>query len=638
MARVVLTGGCGFLGQLLAREILKRNTLLTHVTRGGAEATTFVKEVILADIAKPPKMVCEELDFEAQIVVGDLADSGYSKALVSGADGPVSIFHLGAVMSGQGEADFDLCMNVNLYGTLNLLEAARHCGAPRPRFIMASAGATLGAGHPTDFLTKDDTVGDSTRATPHTTYGMTKSCAELLLNDYSRKGFVDYRGVRLPSVLVRAGTPNAATTGCYSGIIREPLAGVDTVMPIGPHVKHAVTSHRKAVESLLRLHDVPAAEVDGVLGFDRTVFVPSLAVSLDELSHAVHDVVTPESRSSLGKVTYDVDEKLSAAVGSFPTKVDSARAQALGLQNDLEVVAMIRQYAEDFPSAIHPAVRLASTEAAAASDAGAGAGSGDAAVALITGGGTGIGRAVALRLAHGDWAEAEKPVALILTGRRRELLEETQREVEAVASARGVSVSTLVLPADLTRGSDVDGLFDAVRRTYGRLDLLFNNAGANVPPTRVDEMSMEHWRKVVGVNLDAAFHVAKEAFVMMKEQTPQGGRIINNGSVSADTPRPGSSAYTASKHGVSGLTKSIALDGRALNIACGQIDFGNVVSAISAGMAVGMPQADGSVRPEPRMTTEEAADAVHAMARLPLSSNVLKMTVMATQMPLVGRG
>ena len=177
-----------------------------------------------------------------------------------------------------------------------------------------------------------------------------------------------------------------------------------------------------------------------------------------------------------------------------------------------------------------------------------------------------------------------------------------------------------------------------MRATYGRLDVLFNNAGANVPPTTVDEMSISDWRKVVGINLDAAFHVARNSYVMMKEQSPQGGRIINNGSISATTPRPGSVAYTASKHAITGLTKSIALDGRSMNIACGQIDFGNVVSAISAGMAVGMPQADGTVRPEPRMTTEEAADAVHAMARLPLSSNVLKMTVMATQMPLVGRG
>ena len=167
---------------------------------------------------------------------------------------------------------------------------------------------------------------------------------------------------------------------------------------------------------------------------------------------------------------------------------------------------------------------------------------------------------------------------------------------------------------------------------------LFNNAGANVPPTAVDEMSYKDWRNVVGINLDAAFHVARNACVLMKEQSPQGGRIINNGSISAVTPRPGSIAYTASKHGVTGITKSIALDGRPYNIACGQIDYGNVVSAISAGMAVGMPQADGSIKPEPRMSQSEAADAVHYMASLPLSANVLSMTVMATAMPFVGRG
>ena len=196
----------------------------------------------------------------------------------------------------------------------------------------------------------------------------------------------------------------------------------------------------------------------------------------------------------------------------------------------------------------------------------------------------------------------------------------------------------LVWPADLTRERDVRGLFGALRSHFGRLDVLFNNAGANVPPTMMHEMSFDAWRSVVGINLDAAYHVAQQAYNMMREQQPQGGRIINNGSISADRPRPGSVAYTASKHAITGLTKSIALDGRECDVACGQIDYGNVVSAISAGMAVGMPQADGSVRPEPRMSQEDAADAVHYMASLPLSANVLQMTVMATKMPLVGRG
>jgi len=223
----------------------------------------------------------------------------------------------------------------------------------------------------------------------------------------------------------------------------------------------------------------------------------------------------------------------------------------------------------------------------------------------------------------------------VLTGRRIEALQET---AELVQEAVGSGVQTLVWPADLTKPKEVDGLFGSVRRSFGRLDVLFNNAGANVAPTWVDEMSMSDWRSVIGINLDAAFHVAREAYRLMKAQSPQGGRIINNGSISADRPRPGSVAYTASKHAITGLTKSISLDGRAANIACGQIDYGNVVSAISAGMAVGMPQADGSVRPEPRMSQEDAANAVHYMASLPLSSNVLQMTVMATAMPLVGRG
>ena len=257
-------------------------------------------------------------------------------------------------------------------------------------------------------------------------------------------------------------------------------------------------------------------------------------------------------------------------------------------------------------------------------------------VVLVTGGGTGIGKAVALRLAAGGWQQqSDSPVAVVLTGRRTAPLEETADEIRA---AHGDSVSVLVCPADLTQLTEVTSLFEAVRRSYGRLDVLFNNAGANVPPTSVDEMSMDAWRSVVGINLDAAFHVARDAYRLMKEQSPQGGRIINNGSVSAASPRPGSVAYTASKHAITGLTKSIALDGRASSIACGQIDYGNVVSAISAGMAVGMPQADGSVRAEDRMQATDAANAVHYMASLPLSANVLQMTVMATNMPLVGRG
>jgi nucleoside-diphosphate-sugar epimerase len=422
MARVIITGGCGFIGQLLARSILRRGKLLTH-DRAGGESAVAVNDVILADVARPEKLLFDELS-QAKILLGDVSDATYCRSLFVGAQWPVSIFHLGAVMSGQGEADFDVAMNVNLHGTMHMLEAARHCGAARPRFIMASAGATLGSGAPTDFVSKDDVVGDSTRATPHTTYGMTKACTELLLSDYSRRGFIDGRGVRLPSVIVRAGAPNAATTSCFSSVVREPLAGKDTVAPISESVRHAVTSSRTAIECILRLHDVPAAEADAVLGFDRTVFVPSAVVSLADLVSAVRAVVARESHASLGTVTYEPDQKLSDAVGSFPTKVDCSRALALGLSAEgLDAESMVRSYIEDFPAAVLPSLRL--TPAAPAAGAAGEEDRVERSVVLITGGGSGIGRAVAVRLAGGGWQPECKQIALVLTGRRRELLDET---------------------------------------------------------------------------------------------------------------------------------------------------------------------------------------------------------------------
>ena len=224
---------------------------------------------------------------------------------------------------------------------------------------------------------------------------MTKACAELLLSDYSRRGFVDGRGARLPSVVVRAGAPNAATTGCFSAVVREPLAGTDVIAPIGAHVKHAVTSSRGAVDALLSLHELPAAEVDAVLGFDRTVFVPSVAVSLNELEQAVRAVVTPESSASLGNVTYEPDDALSAAVGSFPTRVNSRRANALGLSARLDAESIVREYAQDFPAALHPSIRIRADEGDVGdtSDAAkAATATADHSVVLITGGGTG-GRA-----------------------------------------------------------------------------------------------------------------------------------------------------------------------------------------------------------------------------------------------------
>ena len=284
--KVVITGGGGFLAQSLARSLVRRGTLLSHQANG-AEATTKIKRIVLADVVRPEPMLFEsELMDSATsgivttVALGDVGDAAFCRSLVEcGADEALSVFHLGAVMSGQGEADFDLCVSVNLMGTMHMLEAARRSGAPRPRFVYASAGATLGAGAPTDWVRSDGVVSDATRATPHTTYGMTKACGELLLADYSRKGFVDGRGVRLPSVVVRAGAPNAATTGVYSGVVRETLAGVDTASPIAGGVKHAVAGARSAVASLVAAHDAPAATADAVLGHDRAVFLRSSAVS-----------------------------------------------------------------------------------------------------------------------------------------------------------------------------------------------------------------------------------------------------------------------------------------------------------------------------------------------------------------------
>jgi NAD(P)-dependent dehydrogenase (short-subunit alcohol dehydrogenase family) len=244
-------------------------------------------------------------------------------------------------------------------------------------------------------------------------------------------------------------------------------------------------------------------------------------------------------------------------------------------------------------------------------------------VALVTGAGSGIGRAVALTLLRAGWQVA-------LTGRRADALEETARIAADAASHP--------LPADVTRPDEVRTLFDTVVARCGRLDLLFNNAGANAPGTPLEDLPYEQWREVVDVNLTGAFLCLQQAFRVMKAQTPRGGRIINNGSISAHAPRPNSIAYTASKHGVTGLTKTASLDGRKYDIAVGQIDIGNALTPMAARMTQGVPQADGRIAAEPVMDVQVVADAVLHMANLPLDANILTMTVMATKMPFVGRG
>jgi NAD(P)-dependent dehydrogenase (short-subunit alcohol dehydrogenase family) len=244
-------------------------------------------------------------------------------------------------------------------------------------------------------------------------------------------------------------------------------------------------------------------------------------------------------------------------------------------------------------------------------------------VAIVTGAGSGIGRAAATALAGAGWA-------VVLAGRRAEALEATAAAVAAH--------ETLVVPTDVRDPDAVDALFDAARTRFGRLDLLFNNAGTGAPPVAIEDHPIEAWRRVVDVNLTGAFLCTRAAFRLMKAQDPRGGRIINNGSISAHAPRPRSIAYTATKHAITGLTRSASLDGRAYDIACGQIDIGNAGTDMTRAMSAGVPQADGSVRPEPVMDVQAVADAVLYMAGLPLSANVQFMTVMATQMPFIGRG
>ncbi len=246
-------------------------------------------------------------------------------------------------------------------------------------------------------------------------------------------------------------------------------------------------------------------------------------------------------------------------------------------------------------------------------------------IALVTGAGSGIGRAVAVGLLEAGYAVA-------LVGRRKGALEET------AAQAAGASGRALVLPADVTSPDAVREVFDSVRTAWGRLDLLFNNAGVNAPAVPLEDLSPDQWRMVVDVNLTGVFLCTQAAFRMMKTQDPRGGRIINNGSIAAHVPRPNSAPYAATKHAVTGLTKATALDGRAFDIACGQIDIGNAATDMARGYTQGVLQPNGSLAPEPIFDVAHVVDAVLYMAGLPLDANVPFMTVMATRMPYIGRG
>jgi NAD(P)-dependent dehydrogenase (short-subunit alcohol dehydrogenase family) len=244
-------------------------------------------------------------------------------------------------------------------------------------------------------------------------------------------------------------------------------------------------------------------------------------------------------------------------------------------------------------------------------------------IAIVTGAGTGIGRAVTLALARHGWKVA-------LAGRRREPL-------DAVA-AEAPAGTTRVVPTDVTSPASVKALFDETVRAWQRVDFLFNNAGVGAPAIPLEDLSVEQWKNVVDINLTGAFLCTQEAFRVMKAQAPRGGRIVNNGSISAHAPRPNSAPYTATKHAITGLTKSASLDGRKHDIACGQIDIGNASTEMAARMPSGVPQANGQIAPEPLMDVAHVGDAVLHMAELPLTANVQFMTIMATKMPFVGRG
>ena len=324
--KVVITGGTGFLGARLARRILDRRTLI------GLDGTqTQVDEMVLFDVSAPSSLPMD-LDGEVRVITGDISDKATVDALIDCDD--ISVFHLASVVSGGGEKDFDMAIRVNLTGGLNVFEALR-ARASKPRLVFASSIAVFGGQH------MPSVVGDHGKQTPQTTYGATKAACELLLNDYTRKGFLDGRSARLPTVIIRPGKPNAAASSFASGVFREPLKGEDYVLPVNLDTVMPVLGYRNIVDGIVALHDLPGEN----LGDDRAVSLPSMDVTVADMFAALKRVA---HNRKLGEITVKPDPFVEAIVGSWPVATDDSRALALGLKKDQSLDDVVRHYIEDY--------------------------------------------------------------------------------------------------------------------------------------------------------------------------------------------------------------------------------------------------------------------------------------------------
>lgn len=328
--KVLITGGTGFIGSQLAKRILALGALA-----GPTGKPERVDEIALFDVALPPGPIPGLDDKRVKIQAGNIADRAVVDRLVDRAD--IGVFHLASIVSGQGEQDFDLAMRVNLDGNLNLLEALR-ARKSTPRIVFASSGAVFGGpGMP-------KTVGDSTKQLPQTTYGMTKAIGEMLINDYTRKGFVDGRSARLPTVIVRPGKPNAAASSAFSGVIREPLKGEDFVMPIPAETQHPVAGYRTVVECLVRLYEADGAAI----GPDRAVNLPNISVTVAQMIEGLKRVA---GNRHLGTITFKEDPFIMKIVAGWATASSAEHALALGLPKDAGIDSIIKAYIEDFAPA-----------------------------------------------------------------------------------------------------------------------------------------------------------------------------------------------------------------------------------------------------------------------------------------------